>query len=69
MRKMPNLVSRTYWIANSLDNAEHNKYIVEISMSPKVLESVQGCQRWSFQEISMTKGKTKWKQKITWKNC
>ena len=39
MRKKSNLVPRIYWLSDSLDCAEHNKYIVKISMSHKLLES------------------------------
>ena len=32
IRKSLNLLPRTYWISNSLDGAEHNKYIVSITI-------------------------------------
>ena len=34
MRKKSNLVPRTYWLSNSLDGAEHNKYIVNMRTCP-----------------------------------
>ena len=37
--KKSNLVPRIYWLSDNLDGAEHNKYIVKISMSHKLLES------------------------------
>ena len=74
MRKKSNFLPSTYWLANSLDGAEHNKYIVKISLSHKPLESEHALgtrlskvlvSKNLFKKISMAKSKTKWGKKTT----